>query len=210
MPSGIYIRSEEQTMELIVARIELYEYEIRIAQSMARIKNANNRNVNAKETNYGSIKTVSSEVRDSNAFAGELAYGRIRNLAMNFDLKPRKGGFDFIERDGKRIDVKTRAFRNNIDLLVSKTKIHSSKDHCDYYALMVGGLPSPVFCLHGWIEEKKLIPKMLSDCFSDGTKMEKAGYVCNTTKLLKVYPADFNIEKIIIPDSEPETKWDLF
>ena len=173
---------------LIVSEVELYDFEIRIAMRMAQVKNKNNRKVGAKETNFGSIRVVSSEERDANAFAGELAYAKIRNLFMSFDLSPRKGGVDFIERDGKSIDVKTRGFKNNPDLLVSNTPIHTNKGHCDYYALMIGKLPSPLFELHGWIGEDDLIPDMLTNEFSDGRRMERAGFVCNTSKLLKEYP----------------------
>ena len=177
-----------------ICEITLYDFEVELATLLAKRKNEANRGVGAKETNFGSVKCVSSEVRDANSYAGEIGYARIRNISMDFNTAPRKGGFDFKERDGRTIDVKTRRFLKNPDLVVSNTATHSALGHCDYYVLMTGSLPSKDFYLHGWIREKDIISEtMLSGEFSDGRKMERPGYVCNTSEMIKVYPSKADV-----------------
>ena len=115
--------------------ITLTDDEIWLANLIAGLRYRSNRGSAVANHRIGK---QSDEETDLEGFCAELAFCKLFNCYPDLNVFARKGGFDVIAKNGKRIDVKCTRYPHG-RLLAPTNK---TLGDADFYALMVGQCPT--------------------------------------------------------------------
>ena len=101
-----------------------------ISVVVAGMRHAENQNGRATDKQKGDQDPAEIE---ADGVLAEMAFGKYFGYYPDFTTHPRRGGPDFIRRDGKKVDVKsTRRPHGSLVIILDK-----DKDEIDWYVLAI-------------------------------------------------------------------------
>jgi hypothetical protein len=118
--------------------ITLTESECLIAKFLAKTRTQKDLLAGAVATPYADRDQ--QEINE-NAFGAEMAYCKMFNIYPDLSTNPRVGGEDGITLLGEKVDVKNTE-RKWYHYFVKKTKSETPNAKVDYFAWMIGKLPT--------------------------------------------------------------------
>lgn len=120
-------------------KVTLNEQEVRLAKFIARERSKFNRDNGVTDAKVCNEK---SEKIEEEGMGGEIAFCKIFNIYPDLRVENVNTSNDNgdCEYKGHRVDVKTTSYRNGMLITVPW-----KKDTVDYYALMVGEMPTYEF-----------------------------------------------------------------
>ena len=136
--------------------ITLNDGDLMLARQIALMRTGLNRANQVKLTQIGNANTWDNEIL---GVLGEIAFGKRFNLYLDLTFNVRKGGSDFIAKDGQTTDVKTTTLDTG-RLMVPAWKKDPSKKS-DLYVLITGTFPT--FKMRGYATHEQVFANPIND-----------------------------------------------
>lgn len=106
-----------------------------IAHTLAVMRNAANRGGQISDKQMGGQDAI--EI-DRIGLVAEIAFGKRFNFYPDLTIVPRAGSADFIDRKGRKIDVKATKYKNG-RLVVHRDKTLEDADFCTCWQWLMAG-----------------------------------------------------------------------